>query len=445
MARFPMIETPGMLPRVEFDRVFRNALSMDAMAVALLHGDKIVGTNPGFEALFGPLPFCANPTVSDLAVEADRVRVSRSLEEACRKMQSRLRLDFQARGADGPGREVELHWIHAGDADDALAVAFLFESNPRERGGDDSLFLAFLDPLTGLANRAQLLDRLRDVLTEARWFGNHFAVMLADLDGFAAVNTAYGPTVAKRLLGEIGNRLAACLREDDTAARQSGDEFAVLLRDLDHIEDAVRVAERIIAEVSVPIHLDEGEFHLAMNVGIAVYPDHAQDVESLFSHADAALAASKQAGRNACRLAGPSPGCEPKPLEFVSWKEAHACGVEIIDEQHRELFARINRLGSELMAARGPERLHAAFDALIEAVRHHFRSEERLMLMSKVPDLEAHSEQHRKLLADLKNLRPDLERRSVALTMRYLEEWLRRHMAGADKQVAPLLRAAGCP
>jgi hemerythrin-like metal-binding protein/diguanylate cyclase (GGDEF)-like protein len=422
-----------------FDQAILGALGQASLPVVFLAGDRIVDANPCFTGRFGQLSTAA--ALSDLAVEQDRHQVARALEQADRNRDSQLQLTFQMRDRQGSDRAVELHWARIGAAT-APAVAFLFESAP-PRQPDTPLSLAFLDPLTGLPNRAQFIDRCREVFFQARWCGNRFAVMLAAVDGYSEVASTFGQHAGHQVRQEIARRMTASLREQDMASPQNGNRFALLLPDIEHHQDALRVAEQFIERVSAPLRLNGSEVRLTINIGIALYPDHGPNPEPLFALANQALIESQRRGRNLSQLAAGTGEPAPYPVDFVHWDANYAAGISILDEQHRGLFDLANQLGHELLTGLTGERLHATFGRLVAAVRHHFHTEDELLLQHPAAQAEGHSELHDRLLADLQNLRSKLEHPSVALTLRYLEDWLLQHIQGADQQVAQALLADG--
>ena len=174
-----------------------------------------------------------------------------------------------------------------------------------ERANDKLVQAALHDPLTQLPNRSLLQDRIEQTLEKARRRGHRVAVMFCDLDGFKAVNDAYGHQLGDRLLVGVSERVARLLRPQDTLARLGGDEFVVVLA-IDEPEDAVVVAERIIAAVSDPFLIDAAELQVSASLGIALYPEDATSERELMGHADAAMYHTKQSGRNGYTFFMPS-------------------------------------------------------------------------------------------------------------------------------------------
>ena len=153
---------------------------------------------------------------------------------------------------------------------------------------------ALHDALTGLPNRALFHDRVTQALASARRSGRHLAVALIDLDRFKDVNDTLGHESGDRLLRALGPRLRAVLRETDTVARLGGDEFGVLLPDIDAVDDAIAVAEKLRGALGQPFTVDGMELETEASLGIAVYPEHGDDVATLLRRADVAMYIAKE-------------------------------------------------------------------------------------------------------------------------------------------------------
>lgn len=158
------------------------------------------------------------------------------------------------------------------------------------------------DPLTDLPNRALFYDRLQMSMTQARRYGDEFALLYIDLDHFKSINDGMGHAAGDELLVETARRLRLLVRESDTVARLGGDEFAVILPKISGAAEAEDVARRIVGSLAQAFLLDAGEACISASVGIAIYPVHGEDMDVLKRNADAALYAVKAHGRNAYRL-----------------------------------------------------------------------------------------------------------------------------------------------
>ena len=170
--------------------------------------------------------------------------------------------------------------------------------------------LAFTDPLTGLANRTSLAASLEQAVSRARRRNGKLAVLYVDLDGFKPINDAHGHDTGDALLIETARRLRKQLRSSDLIARHGGDEFLVVLEDIADPKPVTVVAQKLLAELGRPYALAGRELHVTASIGVSVLPDDAMDARVLMKHADMAMYAAKQAGKNTLRFyaSGAGPG-----------------------------------------------------------------------------------------------------------------------------------------
>lgn len=164
--------------------------------------------------------------------------------------------------------------------------------------------LAHYDPLTLLANRTLLNERLARALPRCGRSGKLVGLLLVDLDHFKAVNDTYGHEVGDDLLKLVGSRLIASTRQPDTVARVGGDEFAILLEDVNNIDGARRVAQRIVNGFATPLVVHDKEQPVTCSVGLAMSPDQGTTIDELLRAADRALYQAKDRGRNCYAVAG---------------------------------------------------------------------------------------------------------------------------------------------
>ena len=162
--------------------------------------------------------------------------------------------------------------------------------------------LALQDPLTGLANRRLLPERVWMAIAHARRNKSAMAVLYLDLDGFKEVNDTFGHAAGDLLLKMVAARLVDAVREEDTVARLGGDEFMIALWHVIGFDDTAKVAAKVIDAVSQPYDIDGHAVTVTTSVGASVYPAHGEDADGLMKSADAALYVAKRAGKNTYRL-----------------------------------------------------------------------------------------------------------------------------------------------
>lgn len=196
--------------------------------------------------------------------------------------------------------------LETSDVDFLRLVAALVSASAQRDAQQRKLdALAFFDSLTGLPNRVQLGDRMRDVLAAAERYDRRFAVHCLDLDRFKPINDTYGHAVGDEVLRVVARRMERCTRETDTVARVGGDEF-VIVQICDGTERSASVlAERVIASLQKPIAFGGIEHRVGISIGTAIFPGDGADAAGLLEAADVALLQAKRDGRGRQRFARP--------------------------------------------------------------------------------------------------------------------------------------------
>lgn len=162
--------------------------------------------------------------------------------------------------------------------------------------------LAYHDSLTGLPNRSLLSRLLERSISRARRYDRMVAVLFLDLDGFKRINDTLGHEAGDQLLTDVAERLESTLRESDTVARVGGDEFVVLLPEVDEAPHARTVGRKLLQILREPFEILGQEFTVTTSVGVSLYPDHGEDEEDLLKNADVAMYRAKEAGKNSLRF-----------------------------------------------------------------------------------------------------------------------------------------------
>lgn len=315
--------------------------------------------------------------------------------------------------------------------------------------------LSFFDPLTKLANRRLLQDRMQVVLARARRDHCSVALLFIDLDHFKSINDSLGHEVGDWLLRSVARRLLDCLRAYDTAARLGGDEFVVLLPDVAQPDDAMIVAKRILAALSEPFITDDGK-HLAISgsIGISFYPDHAETEGELLRTGDEAMYTAKKSGRNQIVCLERSlvmnrvvhlPADElGSGLVHLRWDPKYSSGNVLIDAEHRELFRQANQLLDFAMSTEvRPDSVRASLQQLVHLVEIHFQHEEELMEQWEFPHRVEHACEHNRLLEHARQIIQRMGDQSIPIgeLLNFLiGEMIHTHILSEDSQYFHLLR-----
>jgi diguanylate cyclase (GGDEF)-like protein/PAS domain S-box-containing protein len=162
------------------------------------------------------------------------------------------------------------------------------------------------DFLTGLPNRMLLNDRVNQAIVLAPRHTKKVAVLFLDLDGFKHINDSLGHPIGDQLLQSISKRLVTCVRNSDTVSRQGGDEFVVLLSEVEQSEDAARSAARILQAVAEAHSIEQHDLHVTASIGLSVFPDDGLDAETLIKNADTAMYQAKENGRQSYQFFKPA-------------------------------------------------------------------------------------------------------------------------------------------
>lgn len=168
----------------------------------------------------------------------------------------------------------------------------------RKQMEEQLIYQATYDALTNLPNRVLLEDRLTQAIQRARRFKTKIAILFFDLDRFKLVNDSLGHNIGDILLQAVGNRLQACIRESDTLARWGGDEFVIILPDIETHKDIMPIINRCQEALAEVFRLDAHEIGITSSVGISIFPGDGKDVNSLLKNADSAMYNAKQEGPN---------------------------------------------------------------------------------------------------------------------------------------------------
>ncbi len=192
--------------------------------------------------------------------------------------------------------EVRVNYLDRGESGYILAVV----RDITERKKSEALMWqqANYDTLTGLPNRNMLHDRLEQALKKAQREKLKIAVLSLDLDKFKEVNDSFGHDVGDQLLKQVGERILACIREIDTVSRLGGDEFCIVIENVNQAVNINRIANSILQSISRPFLLSDHNIFVSTSIGIAFYPDDTIDIDDLLKNSDQAMYFAKNKGRN---------------------------------------------------------------------------------------------------------------------------------------------------
>ncbi len=172
-------------------------------------------------------------------------------------------------------------------------VSVFSDITERKENEERIHYLAHYDVMTGLPNRALFNDRLRQSLLAAKRYQVNLALLFIDLDKFKPVNDRFGHDIGDQLLKKVAQRVRGCIRESDTAARIGGDEFVLLLPGTDTEQNVIAVANKVLQEIERPFEIEHHTISISASIGVAIYPEHGDDVRNILIHADNAMYQAK--------------------------------------------------------------------------------------------------------------------------------------------------------
>jgi len=173
------------------------------------------------------------------------------------------------------------------------------------------------DFLTGLPNRMLLNDRVGQAIALATRYTKKVAVLFLDLDGFKHINDSLGHPIGDKLLQSVAKRLVDCIRGSDSVSRQGGDEFVLLLLELERAEDAAVTARRMLEAVAQPHTIDQHDLQVTASIGLSIYPDDGLDAETLIKNADTAMYQAKENGRRSFQFFKPAMNVRAVERQFI--------------------------------------------------------------------------------------------------------------------------------
>ncbi len=208
-------------------------------------------------------------------------------------------LEMEVIGIKGRTRRVESHAAPLYGPDGRVSSLLMVTRDISDRADAESQvhYLAHYDLLTGLPNRALFRDRLLQAMAQAKRTSTLAAVMFLDIDHFKDINDSLGHAIGDQLLKEIAQRIRACVRETDTVARFGGDEFGLIQTNLNTVEGAADLADRVIASIGNTFIIEGHEIHTAASIGVTIYPFDDHNAEDILKNADMAMYKAKREGR----------------------------------------------------------------------------------------------------------------------------------------------------
>ncbi|WP_290612944.1 EAL domain-containing protein [Arsukibacterium sp. UBA3155] len=285
---------------MEKAKLFGEAFQQTRDWVVILDSkQRVIAANQSFSVAFGSVEqYLDNPRTHHLGISLVRRRFYTKLLQEL-SAGAHWQGEEQVITPEGRERPTLINISAIGEQQQVAFYVLVFTDITAQKMAEEELrYLANYDALTGLPNRALLMDRILHAMEQSRREKKALALCFIDLDKFKQVNDSLGHDIGDLLLKEVARRLGLSLRERDTVARLGGDEFVVLLEGYRRGENVSMVARKMLSVVSEPMQLGPHTVGVSPSIGIALYPDDALTAQELLKHADVAMYHAKEAGRN---------------------------------------------------------------------------------------------------------------------------------------------------
>ncbi|MCE9663460.1 sensor domain-containing diguanylate cyclase [Halomonas sp. M5N1S17] len=271
---------------VDLDALYPKLIHLMLDTVFVVDGhDQIVFVSDACEALLGyRADELIGTSISDYWHPDDLAATRASIH---RVMNGQPHVDFCNRYLRKDGGIVFILWSAQWSEEEGVRIGVARDVTALRQAEAKLRFLAHHDPLTGLTNRSLFNDRLDSGLRGAHRHQNSLGLLFLDINDFKDINDVHGHAVGDRVLCTIARRLEGCVRETDTVARMGGDEFTVLLTDIQSADAVSRKMEHILAVMAEPLGAEFGGISMiSCSIGMACYPADGKDADTLLSHAD---------------------------------------------------------------------------------------------------------------------------------------------------------------
>ncbi|WP_426416380.1 EAL domain-containing protein [Aestuariirhabdus sp. LZHN29] len=291
-------EKQGLLDEL---RAFRNAVEQSNSGVMMLNRKgEFTYVNHAFSNITG---FQSDELIGHPLLERLQLvqqSVGTELQQTLIEQQSQWQGEVRARS-----KQNSLYWAHMTvtpilDERQQLCqyMGVYLDTTDQKNAQDHIEKLAFSDPLTGLENRQLFQEKLQQALLNCQRSATQIALLFLDIDNFKRINDSLGHRAGDQLLTQVATRIKACVRTSDGVARIGGDEFTILLHNVEKPMDAGTVAQNVLTILSKPFYIDDHQIMVSASLGITLAPDDGTDVNSIMRHADLAMYKAKSQGKN---------------------------------------------------------------------------------------------------------------------------------------------------
>lgn len=412
-------------------------LHSDLVAFLLVDSGNIIASSPSLRELLGvtaPGQHLDGRSLASIVAEHDRATV-RDFTSGLLRSDAPAQLRCHLQCADQRLVPVQLHGrsVHHGER---RQIVLVIDDLTAWVGGDAAAAtLNAFDPVTGFANLALLLDRLRMALAAARRYRRRSALLFIEMERLDLLLASVSAEAAVEVQCAIAEMLRNIVRDCDTVARLGLQHFAILLPEISQRDDAGLTAARVVEAIGRLFAGNDTQRRVSAAIGVVVYPTDGTQPERLLAAAQDASARARAVPGGAFAVAEAT-AAEVAAIQPLEFRSDYLTGVDQIDEEHRAVVERTNALIRDVRAGKPAAPIAAELRALAQELRRHFEAEAR---MHGASPFEASSEVHARNLRFLDELNCILEHstaQSVALAVRRLYDWLIPHLMNLDSRMA---------
>ena len=270
------------------------------LGIHVLENGKYIYTNNTAlaQTYFGEVITNDNPDFIESVHPDDREKIADIYKKSLTGEQVSTTYNINLLTKKGETREHEVAAVVIPNTDPMQLILVNKDITERKNIEKRIEFMAHHDILTSLPNRLLAKDRAKQIFARAKRLNKKAAVLFVDLDGFKTVNDSLGHSVGDEVIKKVAKRLQSSIRESDTLSRQGGDEFIVILPDLEDVNEAKEKSEELLEQLKVPFQINHHSISLSASIGISLFPDQGDSFESLLQNADAAMYKAKETGKN---------------------------------------------------------------------------------------------------------------------------------------------------
>jgi diguanylate cyclase (GGDEF)-like protein/PAS domain S-box-containing protein/hemerythrin-like metal-binding protein len=369
-------------------------------SIVVVRDSRILFSNPAFTLLTGyEAEALRQLDMAELFFLDEREQIRQRAREQLAGSVPENRHLFRLRNKQGQSVWVEARIMEIEWECEKAVLYTLSDVTKRVEYEAEMKHLATHDPLTGLANRDLLKRRLRSSIEFASDTHQKLALLFIDLDRFKPVNDTHGHDAGDVVLKTISQRLREALRESDLVSRWGGDEFIVLLENVNDSATIERIAHKLVAAISQPIPLSEQvEINLSCSLGIVVYPDHGEHIDDLINKSDQMMYKAKKQGSGSIIFFAPLIPQSGNSILRLVWRRDLESGLSVIDQEHKGLFELANQLLTTIVAGRFTADTAPCLARLLAHTKSHFKHEISTLMRMHYPDVVGHDLIHKQLL-----------------------------------------------